>query len=244
VAGVGRVAHRLRVVPVVGAARRLLTVARLALLIAVLIGLAGPAALRAAIEGRTRSEYTVALRHELEAAGELAAVAVANLLQAPDLGKTEVVQLLTEYLSGLVENGPVKDFFTSWAERTAGEPPATERLVVPNPQSLELAASLTLNEERRKQLLPITSLPEESPIDASVDLANQARYLQERTGPCAGCRRPARSRDDPHEVPREHPIIRPDRLAVSPGRPSPRGRRESRPVPARSRTAPDPRRPR
>ncbi|MDN3354923.1 hypothetical protein [Actinomadura sp. DC4] len=320
-ARLGRVAHRLRVVPVVGAARRLLTVAHLALLIAVLIGLAAPAALRATIEGRTRSEYTVALRNELEAAGEraayerihdlppprssirpladmltkihtvgppprgsddateterhlaarlgglqartqsfgdargwrasrpadhilfgfsretglrrrlrglatmrqnaeraghrasrageLAAVAVANLLQAPDLGRTEVVQLLTEYLGGLVENGPIKDFFTSWAERAAGEPPATERLVVPNPQGLELAASLTLNEERRKQLLPITSPPEESPIDASVDLANQARYLQEGTGPCAGCQRPVRPRDDPHEVPPEHPIIRP-----------------------------------
>jgi hypothetical protein len=322
-ARLAKVAHRLRVVPAVGAARRLLTVAHLALLIAVLIGLTAPAALRATIGDRLRAEYTVALRRNLEAVGEqaayrrihdlppprssthpladmlakihsisppppgsdeattterhlaarlgglqartlpsgfapgwqatrpagralvafsrdsglrrrlsglqtlrqraqdaghrtrqigeLAAVVIANLVQAPNLGRAEVVQLVTEYLSGLIENSPLKDFFTSWAERVAGtpEPPATERLVVPNPLGLELVASDALNEERLNQRIPGTPLPREAPIDASVDLANQARYLQERTGPCAGCPRPVRPGDEPHDFPREHPIERP-----------------------------------
>lgn len=53
------------------------------------------------------------------------------------------------------------------------------------------------------------ALPHESPIDASVDLANQARYLQERTGPCAGCPHPRRPGEEPHEFRPEHPIERP-----------------------------------
>jgi hypothetical protein len=47
----------------------------------------------------------------------------------------------------------------------------------------------------------------EDPVDAAVDLANQARYLSEDgAGPCTGCA-PVESRDEPfHEPVEDHPI--------------------------------------
>jgi hypothetical protein len=129
-------------------------------------------------------------------AADLAATAIAQSLQLPGLGHTEVVQVLQEYLSGLVENSPLKDVFAAWAGRIAGrsEPPPAAELVIPEPRRLKDAASAALNSElastgvnnrdEAKHFLKDTG------ITAAVDLTNQVRFLQENSGPCAGCAHP------------------------------------------------------
>jgi hypothetical protein len=146
-----------------------------------------------------------------EQAGDLAAATVAGLLSVPEIGSNEVVQIVREYLSGLIEESPLKDVFAAWTEHLAGalRPPDAGALVVPEPLKLETEALLTqLKEEEENDFA--TTLPStehESPVDAAVDLANQARYLSEGgTGPCAGCT-PDESHDEPfHEPFEEHPV--------------------------------------
>jgi len=50
----------------------------------------------------------------------------------------------------------------------------------------------------------------ESPVDAAVDLANEARFLQEDTGPCADCPRPLRRGEEPPEGHDNHPAEPPE----------------------------------
>jgi hypothetical protein len=152
-----------------------------------------------------------AARKRAETAGDLAAATVASLLSVPDLGSNEVVQVVREYLSGLVEESPLKDVFAAWTERLAGalRPPDAETLVLPQPLRLETEAVLTQFKAAEKDHFA-TNLPsteDESAVDAAVDLANQARYLSEGgTGPCAGCTR-TETHDNPvHEPVEEHPI--------------------------------------
>jgi hypothetical protein len=46
----------------------------------------------------------------------------------------------------------------------------------------------------------------EDPLDGAVDLVNQARYANDRSGPCTGCSLPDRNRQ-PGEGPEdEHPL--------------------------------------
>jgi hypothetical protein len=188
---------------------------------------------------------------QADQAGELAAAAVAAAIQVPGLGDHELVQILTEYLSGLVESGPIKDTFASWARRLAARaapppagrpvvpppagrpvvpppadrlvvpppadrlvvPPPADRLVVPDPVVLADAALIVLVRERLRVRLadPLAGDPAqqralgESPAAAAVDLANEARFLAEGTGPCAGCPRTARPGDEPGEGPEDHP---------------------------------------
>jgi hypothetical protein len=152
-----------------------------------------------------------AARKRAEQAGDLAAAAVAGLLSVPDIGSNEVVQIVREYLGGLIEESPLKDVFAAWTERLAGavRPPDAGTLVVPQPLKLETQALLTqLNEAEKDHFA--TTLPStghESAVDAAVDLANQARYLSEGgTGPCAGCT-PVESHDEPvHEPVEDHPV--------------------------------------
>src|SRR5262249_30946681 len=118
-----------------------------------------------------------------EQAGDLAAATVSSLLSIPDIGSNEVVQIVREYLSGLVEESPLKDAFAAWTERLAGavRPPDAETLVVPEPAKLATEALLTQLKAEQKNNFATTlpSTEHESPVDAAVDLTNQARYLSE-----------------------------------------------------------------
>jgi len=149
-----------------------------------------------------------------EQAGDLAASAVASTISIPDIGGSEVVQIVREYLSGLIEGSPLKDTFAAWAGRLAGAkaPPDAGQVVVPDPKRLEQAALTVLSGE---VLIVDPSVADpafahaetESPIDAAVDLTNQSRYIQEDSGPCAGCvRPPADSGDNPAEPPDDHDV--------------------------------------
>ena len=142
-----------------------------------------------------------------EQAGDLAAATVSSLLSIPDIGSNEVVQIVREYLSGLVEESPLKDAFAAWTERIAGaaRPPDAAALVVPDPEKLATEALLAQlkAEEQDHFATTLPSTAHEGALDAAVDLANQARYLSEGgSGPCAGC-----ARFEPHDEPFHEPVI-------------------------------------
>jgi hypothetical protein len=137
----------------------------------------------------------------LAEAGDLAAAAVASTISIPHISDNEVVQIVREYLSGLIEGSPLKDVFAAWVNRLPGRtpPPEADILVIPDPDLLEQSASDALSEEFTREGLadPITDpnvvdpaynrTLAESSVAAAVDLMNQVRYLQEHSGPCAGC---------------------------------------------------------
>jgi hypothetical protein len=161
-----------------------------------------------------RGRADTATRRVNEAA-ELATTAVANMLQIPSVGENEIIQVVREYLSGLVESSPLKVVFAAWAGRLIGAttPPPADEMVVPDPEQLELAALATLTKEQTTvQLDP--SVPDqvqtrtqtESAADAAVDLANEARYLDEDTGPCNGCPQPLHPGDEHYRDPGGHPV--------------------------------------
>ncbi len=149
-------------------------------------------------------------------AAELAASAVAKALRLPGLGDTEVVQVIREYLSSLIENSPVKDVFAAWAGRIAGRsaPRPAGEVVVPDPERLKDAAAVAAASELART--PVTDPAAvgrflgETAVAAAVDLANQVRYLQERSGPCDGCARPEPPGDRPGQGPEDHPVEPPD----------------------------------
>ncbi len=60
---------------------------------------------------------------------ESASLAVTRALDTLDLGDNEAVQLVKEYLGGLVEDGPVKTAFHRWGEGVGRRPPEGGRLV-------------------------------------------------------------------------------------------------------------------
>jgi hypothetical protein len=148
-----------------------------------------------------------AARKRAEQAGDLAAATVSSLLSVPGIGSNEVVQIVREYLSGLVEESPLKDVFAAWTERLAGavRPPDAATLVVPEPEKLVTEALFAQfkAEEKDHFATALPSTGHESTVDAAVDLANQARYLSEGgSGPCAGC-----ARFEPHDDPVHEPGI-------------------------------------
>ena len=137
-------------------------------------------------------------------AGELATVALASTIFLPDLGGNEVVQVVQEYLSGLVEESGIKDTFAQWAEHLPGAspPPTAEKLVEPDPAKLQTAAYNELAAEfaaageasdidtDQAVMNTIT----QSPITAAVTLANQS--IQPDVTGCAGCTPPGEPDDD------------------------------------------------
>jgi hypothetical protein len=147
---------------------------------------------------------------QVDQAAELAAAAVARALPLPGLGDSEIVQVIKEYLSSLIEDSPLKDVFAAWAGRLAGrgEPPAATAAVVPDPDRLKDAALAAAGRELART--PVTDPAEivrlagEVGVAAAVDLANQVRYLQEGNGPCDGCARPERPAD--RNGPGDHPV--------------------------------------
>jgi hypothetical protein len=76
-------------------------------------------------------------------------------------------------------------------------------MAIPDAQRLKKAAAVTLVAELAADGIPasgtgqgasdpaLTRARGEPPLDAAVDLVNQARYLQDGIGPCAGCYGPA-----------------------------------------------------
>jgi hypothetical protein len=155
-----------------------------------------------------------ATERQVDQAAELAAAAVARALQLPGLGDTEIVQVIKEYLSSLIEDSPLKDVFAAWAGRLAGhgEPPAAAAAVIPDPERLKDAAVAAAGRELART--PVTDPAEivrlagEAGVVAAVDLANQVRYLQEGNGPCDGCTRPERPAD--RRGPEDHPFEPPE----------------------------------
>jgi hypothetical protein len=150
---------------------------------------------------------------QMERAAEAAAIAVASVVQLPDLGSNEILQIVKEYLSGLVESSPLKEIFTAWANRAVRDddvPPA-DRLVVPDPRRLHLVAQIKFAETRMRVRVAEPLGPDqarlrtngEPDIVAAVDLTNEARFLVERRGPCDGCPRPLRPGEDPFRRPGE-----------------------------------------
>ena len=152
-----------------------------------------------------------AAHKQAEQAGDLAAATVASLLSIPDIGNHEVVQIVREYLGGLIEESPLRDVFAAWTQRLAGRvrPPDAETPVVPQPLKLASEALLTQLKEAEKDHFAATlpSTEHESAVDAAVDMANQTRYLSEGgAGPCAGCT-PVEFHDEPvHEPVEDHPV--------------------------------------
>jgi hypothetical protein len=150
---------------------------------------------------------------QMERAAEAAAIAVASVVQLPDLGSNEILQIVKEYLSSLVESSPLKEIFTAWANRAVRDddvPPA-DRLVVPDPRRLHLVAQIKFAETRMRVRVAEPLGPDqaylrtngEPDVVAAVDLTNEARFLVEHRGPCDGCPRPLRPGEDPFRRPGE-----------------------------------------
>ena len=134
---------------------------------------------------------------------------MASTVQVPGAEHNEVLQIVKEYLSGLVESGPIRETFLAWARHLPdGSRPATDEVVVPDPVRLEMAATAAML--KTLSTYPITDLwaskLNESPVDTAVDLANRTRYADEGTGPCAGCPRPVRPGEEPYGGPGERPV--------------------------------------
>jgi hypothetical protein len=151
-------------------------------------------------------------RTRVREAADLAAIAVANTIQVAGLGGSDLVQLVKEYLQGLIEGSPLKDLLARWGARLPGAdpPPPAEQVVEPDQNRLYLAAfeiriQTTLTVRLADPLTPDPVLDRvrgESALDAVVDLTNETRYLEEQTGPCDGC---------PHTVrPGENPRLGPE----------------------------------
>jgi hypothetical protein len=149
----------------------------------------------------------------VEEAGDLAAKVVASLISVPSLSDNEVVQVVREYLAGLIEDSPLKDTFAAWIGRLPGAkpPPDATAEVVPVPERLEQAATAQLSAEFTDEgsLDPVTDMfvpdpaltkaQSEAPLDGSVDIINQARYAQDQSGACSGCSVPGNHDNLPGE---------------------------------------------
>ncbi|QEV21260.1 hypothetical protein [Streptomyces alboniger] len=127
---------------------------------------------------------------------ELASLAITRTFDALDLGDNQAVQLVKEYLGGLVEDGPVKKVFHRWGEGVGRPPPEGGRLVRVDIRRLTAVAYERTHAAVARADAGLLAfygrfgigIPAEvtSP-GLAVDLANQRRYLRQGTGPCTGC---------------------------------------------------------
>jgi hypothetical protein len=139
---------------------------------------------------------------QVEEAADLAAKLVASTISIPSASDNEVFQVVREYLSGLIEDSRLTDVFAAWFHHLPGAspPPAPDAEVTPDPARLEAAAAATLSQVTTGQGIddPVTdpnddndfayqSAQGEGPLDAAVDIVNDARYAQDPTGPCDSC---------------------------------------------------------
>ncbi|MFF5771815.1 hypothetical protein ACFY8V_20455 [Streptomyces californicus] len=123
---------------------------------------------------------------------ESASLAVTRALDTLDLGDNEAVQLVKEYLGGLVEDGPVKTAFHRWGEGVGRRPPEGGRLVRIDVSRLTAVAyerTAAAVDRADAGLLTFygrfgVGVPaEDASVARAVDLANQHRYVQQGTGP-------------------------------------------------------------
>jgi hypothetical protein len=141
--------------------------------------------------------------------GEYTAVAVASTISIPHVSDHEVVQIIREYLNGLIEESPLKDIVAAWYRniRWRGAPPPADEIIDPNAARLENAASAELNRaapESQDVTNVLKAIRDEPPAVAAVELTNATRYGQEGTGPCDSiCRL-----DAPSGAPGE-PVVKP-----------------------------------
>ncbi|MFJ6888257.1 hypothetical protein ACIQRC_25895 [Streptomyces californicus] len=130
---------------------------------------------------------------------ESASLAITRALDTLDLGDNEAVQLVKEYLGGLVEDGPVRTAFHRWGEGVGRRPPEGGRLVRIDVSRLTAVAyerTAAAVDRADAGLLTFygrfgVGVPaEDASVARAVDLANQHRYVQQGTGPCTGCAAP------------------------------------------------------
>ncbi len=161
----------------------------------------------------------------VEEAGDLAAKVVASLISIPSLSDNEVVQVVREYLAGLIEDSPLKNTFAAWIGRLPGAkpPPGAAAEVVPMPERLEQAATAQLSAEFSAEGVDnpvtdnmfvsdpaLTKARSEAPLDGAVDIVNQARYARDQSGACAGCSVPGNDGNLPgEEQPPEDHLVEP-----------------------------------
>ncbi len=137
----------------------------------------------------------------LKAAFELAVTAVTNAIPIPSISKNEVAQILTQYISGLVDDSKVTEAFETWLEQHRKKPPTAEELIVPDPVHLDNATQSDLNREAATQGVTVTPPDinsvvtnpsstaaelDQATINNAVDSADQAQEIQQ-TGNCSGC---------------------------------------------------------
>jgi hypothetical protein len=135
----------------------------------------------------------------LKRTAELAVAAVVNSL-FPSGASSELLQVVQEYISGIVESGPVKDIFVEDAERreygepAAHRPPDGARLVLFDPALLLGLARAQERTTRRFAAIPDASRLDSSelawlgepPAASAVEFLNETRVIEE-TGICLIC---------------------------------------------------------
>jgi hypothetical protein len=138
-------------------------------------------------------------------AGELAASAVASTISIANVGGNEILQIVREYLSGLVEDSGIKDAFAAWVERLPGAkaPPGAKAMASPDPGKLEQAAyeevasefAAAGDESEFRSNQAVIAALSESPLAAAGNLAGQA--VQDGGASCAACTPPGPDDDEP-----------------------------------------------
>ncbi|MEU7484812.1 hypothetical protein [Streptomyces sp. NPDC042319] len=127
---------------------------------------------------------------------ELASLAITRTFDLVDLGDNETVQIVKEYLGGLVEDGPVKKIFLRWGERVGQDPPDGDRLIRIDVRDLASVAYDRTQQAVERADANLLSFyarygfgaSTEDPSMAQVaDLANEHRYVQQGGGSCPGC---------------------------------------------------------
>ena len=136
-----------------------------------------------------------------KAAFELMVTALANAIPIPSISKNEVAQILTQYVSGLVNDSKVTEAFETWLVQHRKKPASAEELIVPAPDNLDNATQNDLSHEANVQ--GVTVIPpdvngvvpnpsssaaelDQAMINDAVNSANQAQEIQQ-TGSCPGC---------------------------------------------------------
>ena len=127
--------------------------------------------------------------NQAEKIGEYVAAAVASTISIANVSDHEVVQIVREYLSGLIEESPLKDIVAAWYRniRWRTVPPPADEIVDPDAARLEKAASAELDRtapQGRDVTNTLKAIRDELPAIAAVELTNATRYAQEETGPC------------------------------------------------------------
>jgi hypothetical protein len=192
-----------------------LTGVHIGLLTVVFIGLAAPPALAPTLGRQLSAAYDVAFQRELLEEGGLAAyTAVSSRLAAQP--ESPVLAGLVTSLDDISPPEGSQRVSETAAEnaRLLGEAEALA-LALPAPPSLGPTArdATAAAGDEDPVTDPLDSDPAlararaEDPLDAAVDIINQARYAQDQSGPCAGCTVPGNGDDNQpgDEPPEDHP---------------------------------------